>query len=148
MTRYVIDTNLYIRAWRNPATQGVELDRFYRSRMVVTHLCSVVFHELLMGANNPRMARDLVVGLAAPFKRTGRIVVPSHSSWTQAAEVIRQMARHDGLDRGTLPRSFVNDALIAACCREEGLTLVTENAQDFNRIQKRIKFEFVAPWPS
>ena len=97
MTRYVIDTNVYIRAWRNQATHGVELDRFYRSRMVVTYLSSVVLHELLMGANNPRMARDLVVGLAGPFKRTRRIVVPSHSSWTQAGEVIRQLARRDGL---------------------------------------------------
>jgi predicted nucleic acid-binding protein len=148
VTRYVIDTNVYIRAWRNQATHGVELDRFYRSRMVVTYLSSVVLHELLMGANNPRMARDLVVGLAGPFKRTRRIVVPSHSSWTRAGEVIRHLARRDGLDRRTLPRSFVNDALIAACCREEGLTLVTENAQDFSRIQKRMKFEFVAPWPS
>lgn len=148
MTRYVFDTNLYIRAWRNPGAEGEELNRFYRSRLVATYLSSVVLHELLIGADNPRMARDLVVGLAAPFKRTKRIVAPSHSAWTQAAESIRQLARHDGLDRRTLPRGFVNDALIAASCRENGLTLITENARDFSRIQKRMKFEFVAPWPS
>lgn len=148
MTRYILDTNIYIRAWRNPATDGADLERFHRSHIAATHLSSVVLHELLLGSNNPKMARDLVTGLAYPFKRTRRVVVPSHSAWTQSADVIAQLARHDGLDRGSLPRGFVNDALIAASCRENGLTLITENERDFSRIRKRMKFEFVMPWPT
>jgi predicted nucleic acid-binding protein len=146
--RYIFDTNVYIRAWRNPAGDGTALDQFHRSHVAATNLSSVVLHELVLGSNNPKMARDLVTGLASPFKRTRRVVVPSHSAWTQAADVIAQLARHDGLDRSTLPRGFVNDVLIAASCREHGLTLITHNERDFRRIQKRLKFEFVAPWPS
>jgi len=146
VTRYVLDTNVYIRAWRNPAAQS-ELDRFSRRYVTATHLSSVVFHELLLGATGPAMAKDLVEGLAGPFTRTKRVVVPSQAAWVRAAEIIAQMAWHDGVDRSTLPRGFVNDVLIAASCRENGLTLVTENVRDFRRIQKRLPFEYVTPWP-
>jgi predicted nucleic acid-binding protein len=148
VTRYLLDTSVYIRAWRNPVTDGADLERFHRAHVAATHLSSVVLHELVLGSNNPKMARDLITGLAYPFKRTRRVVVPSHGVWTQAAEVIAQLARHDGLDRSALPRGFVNDVLIAASCRESGLTLITENGRDFSRIRKRMKFEFIAPWPS
>jgi predicted nucleic acid-binding protein len=148
VTRYVLDTNVYIRAWRNPAIQGVELERFSERHMAMTHLSSVVFHELLRGATTPAMARDLVGSLARPFIRTKRVVVPSHRAWTRAAEVIAELTWHDGLDRASLPKGFANDVLIAAACRENGLTLITENERDFRRIQKRMKVDFVSPWPA
>lgn len=148
MTRYVLDTNVYIRAWRNPAAEGVALEQFAERHLALTHLSSVVFHELLRGASTPAMATDLVASLARPFTRTKRVVVPSHRAWTRAAEVIAQLAWHDGLDRRNVPAGFANDVLIAASCRENGLTLITENERDFRRIQKRMKFDFVAPWPS
>lgn len=147
MTRYVLDTNVYIKAFRNPAAEGEQLERFGVQHMVVTHLSSVVFHELLRGANNPAMARDLVTDLAGPFVRTNRIVVPSHHAWSRAAEIIAQLAWDEGLERRTLPAGFANDVLIAASCRENGFTLITENVRDFTRIQKRMAFDFVAPWP-
>jgi predicted nucleic acid-binding protein len=148
VTRYLLDTNVYIRAWRNPAVQGVELERFSERHVTMTHLSSVVFHELLRGANAPATARELVASLARPFVRTKRVVVPSHRAWTRAAEVIAELTWHDGLDRGNLPVGFANDVLIAASCRENGLTLITENVRDFRRIQQRLKFDFVAPWPT
>jgi predicted nucleic acid-binding protein len=146
VSRYVLDTNVYIRAWRSPAAD-VELERFTRGYVTTTHLSSVVFHELLLGANNPATAKALVDGLARPFTRTKRVVVPSQRAWTRAAEVIAEMAWQEGLDRSSLPRGFVNDVLIAASCRENGLTLITENVRDFRRIQKRMPFDFITPWP-
>jgi len=116
--------------------------------MAMMHLSSVVFHELLRGSTTPVMTRDLVGSLARPFIRTKRVVVPSHGAWTHAAEVIAQLTWHDGLDRGNLPAGFANDVLIAASCRENGVTLITENERDFRRIQNRLKFEFVPPWPA
>lgn len=148
MTRYVFDTNIYIRALRNPQTDAVELERFYRAHMPATYLSSVVLHELLVGASSPRMARDLDRELFAPFETRERIVVPSRGAWRKAAEVIAQLAWREGLDRKTLPRGFVNDVLIAMSCRENGLTLVTQNERDFVRIRKVLKFDFVAPWPA
>jgi predicted nucleic acid-binding protein len=146
VTRYVLDTNIYIRGWRDPEAEK-ELHRFSQRHMTVTHLSSVVFHELLLGATGPAMAKDLVERLAGPFTRTQRMVTPSYRAWERAAEIVAQLAWHDGLNRATLPRGFVNDVLIAASCRENGLTLVTENVRDFSRIQKRMPFEYVTPWP-
>jgi predicted nucleic acid-binding protein len=146
VTRYVLDTNVYIRAWRNPSVFA-ELERFGQRHMTATHLSSVVFHELLRGATGPAIAKDLVTSIARPFAQTRRLVVPSHRAWTRAAEVIAQLAWHDGLDRSNLPAGFANDVLIAASCRENGLTLVTENTRDFRWIQKRMPFDFVAPFP-
>lgn len=147
MSRYVLDTNVYIRAWRDPAAEA-DLHRFSERHVTATHLSSVVFHELLLGATDPAMAKDLVEALAGPFTRTQRMVVPSHWTWKRAAEIIAQMAWHDGLNRSTLPRGFVNDVLIAASCRENGLTLITENVRYFRRIQKRMPFDYVTPWPA
>ncbi|MBW3571574.1 MAG: hypothetical protein KY467_10750, partial [Gemmatimonadetes bacterium] len=120
MTRYLLDTNVYIRAWRDPARQGVELERFGERHMAMTHLSSVVFHELLRGATAPAMARDLVGSLARPFTRTRRVVVPSHRAWTRAAEVIAELTWHDGRARGNMPAGVANDDLKAAACRLTG----------------------------
>jgi predicted nucleic acid-binding protein len=146
--KYVLDTNVYIRAFRNPLTQGADLERFQDAWMPVTYLSSVVYHELRVGANTPAMARDLSRRLASTFIRRNRIVVPTHETWIRAAEVISKIAKYDGLDRTSVPKGFTHDVLIAISCRENGCTLVTENARDFRRIQMRMKFEFVEPWPS
>jgi predicted nucleic acid-binding protein len=146
--KYVLDTNVYIRAFREPLTYGADFERFQDARMPVTYLSSVVFHELRVGANTLKMARDLSTDLASTFVRKNRIVVPSYNAWTQAAEVISKLIKYDGLDRTNVAQGFTSDVLIAVSCRENGCTLVTENARDFRRIQKRMKFEFVAPWPA
>lgn len=148
MTRYVFDTNVYIRAWRNPDTKQLELEAIYHGRIPVIYLSSVVYHELLVGATGPAMARDISRQIAEPFIKTGRVIAPSHQAWATAAQAISDLVRTDGLNRRDLPRGFVNDALIAASCRESGLTLVTENERDFRQLQKYIDFPFVAPWPA
>jgi predicted nucleic acid-binding protein len=94
------------------------------------------------------MARDLSTHVAQPFLRTKRVITPSHKAWAIAAQAITELVRTSGLDRPNLPRGFANDALIAASCRENGLTLVTENERDFRQLQERIDFSFLAPWPA
>lgn len=145
--RYLIDTNLYIQAFRS-AGPAAELRRFYAAYTPACHLSAVVLHELLVGATGTEQVRAIQDRIAKPFRRTARVVTPSASAWRSAAGTIAQLAREEGLDRRTLPRSFLNDTLIAASCREEGLTLVTDNARDFQRLQRLIDFEFAAPWPS
>jgi predicted nucleic acid-binding protein len=46
-----------------------------------------------------------------------------------------------------VPRSFTNGAVLAASCREEGVTLITRNRRDFERIQRLERFRFADPWP-
>lgn len=147
MTKYVLDTNLYIRAYRShPDAEA--LRSFYRAHNPVTYLSSVVLHELLVGATTPARAREIREEIASAFHRTKRVVTPSGEAWTQAAEIVAQLGWSNALDRTSIPRGFINDVLIAASCREHGLTLVTENMKDFRRIRQRLTFDFVAPWPS
>lgn len=147
MTKYVVDTNLYIRAYRNLA-DAEALKRFSSANARGLYLSSVVLHELMFGAASPEKAEELSREVVRPFRRTHRTVTPSHDAWLRAGNLLAQLAWKEGLERGTVPRSLVNDILLAASCREHGLTLVTENTRDFRRIQKRMKFEFVPPWPT
>ena len=47
-----------------------------------------------------------------------------------------------------IPRSLVNDVLLAISCREAGVVLVKKNVADVTRIPSVRPFEFVAPWPA
>ncbi len=147
MTKFFIDTNLYVRAFR-AADAGAELRRFYAAFSPVCYLSSVVLHEVLIGARSAVQARAIYEDIGKPFRRTARVVAPSASAWRVAAETLAQLGWEEGLDRRSVPRSFVNDVLIAATCREEGLTVVTENQRDFRRIQRLVDLSFVPPWPA
>jgi predicted nucleic acid-binding protein len=146
VTKYAVDTNLYVRAFR--ATDAAEeLERFFAAFAPVSYLSSIVLHELLVGVNGPEMGRRIDRKIAEPFRRRRRIVTPTHGSWAAAGDAIAGLAAEEGLDRRSLPRSFVNDVLLAASCRETGVTLVTENVRDFARIRRVLPFDFVPPWP-
>jgi hypothetical protein len=44
--------------------------------------------------------------------------------------------------------SLLNDALIAVSCREQGITLITNDA-DFKRLSPFVRgFRYTAPWPA
>ena len=147
MKKYVLDTNLYVKAFRNREA-AVALERFYASFTPQSYLSSVVLHELLAGANTRAKARQIDRDIARPFKRTSRFITPGHGSWELGAEVLARMAREEGLELRRAPKSLTNDILLAGSCRETGVTLIADNWDDFERIRKFIRFEFITPWPS
>ena len=111
------------------------------------HFSSVVLHELLVGATNKEKERQIRRTFAEPFLRRGRVVTPSHTCWEATGEALARLAAAGELDRTAVPRSLVNDALLAASCREAGVTLVTENVRDFEKLRRFLHFDFVPPWP-
>lgn len=146
MKKYVLDTNLYVKAFRSQ--EGAkELERYFAGFTPNTYLSSVVFHELLVGASTPSKARQIREDLLGPLTRAGRLITPSHTAWDQAASSIAAMARQESRELRSVPKSLVNDFLLAASCRESGATLVTDNTADFKLIRKYSKHEHVAPWP-
>jgi len=145
--KYILDTNLYIRAFRNVAG-AEELKAFYSAFAPVTYLSSVVVHELLVGANTPAKASEIRKNIVGPLKRTRRVITPSHAAWETSADAIARMARKTKRDLRTLPKSLILDYLLAASCREAGVTLVTENAADFAEIRQYVSVDYQAPWPS
>ena len=146
MKKYVLDTNLYVKAFRSQ--EGAkELERYFAEFTPNTYLSSVVFHELLVGASTPSKAKQIREDLLGPLTRAGRVITPSHSAWDQAGSSIAAMARQESRELRSVPKSLVNDFLLAASCRESGATLVTGNTADFKLIRKYLKHEHVAPWP-
>ena len=73
MTRkYVLDTNLYIGAIRDPDKEAA-LDAFLERNAPVTHMSAVVMQELRAGAITDASARALDKGIFEVFERRGRV---------------------------------------------------------------------------
>jgi predicted nucleic acid-binding protein len=146
LKRYLLDTNIYVRANRDRA-KAEELIQFYSAFLPFTHLHAAVAQELLAGAVDRDRSRAIHRAYIAPFEARGRVVVPAFGTWKRSGEVIAALVRAKALSPGGLARSFVNDVLLAVSCRELGMTLITANERDFRRIRKVYDFEFTAPWP-
>jgi len=74
--KYVLDTNLFIRAFREPAANA-ELQRFHLLFAPFEFLSAVVAQELLSGTHTRADLRKLQRRVLNVFARRGRIVAPS-----------------------------------------------------------------------
>jgi len=130
MPKVTFDTNIFI------ARKRVRLpDGFYFS--------IVVLAELVAGAADESEVRKFDAS-RHEFEDTGRLLVPTAEDWWQAGRIINHLQR--GLKsrrRGVTPKMaadekyrIINDVLIARTARRAGVTVVTDNAKDFETIQK------------
>lgn len=147
MTKYLLDANLYIDAIRSVSKAG-ELEAFYYVFLPYTYLHAIVAHELLRGATDERRIPAIHAAYIEPFEARGRLVTPTFTSWTRAGEVIAILSERTVIEPDAVSRSFVHDVLLAVSCREAGMTLITRNHSDFERIRRVERFDFVAPWPT
>ena len=144
--KYTLDTQLFINSFRSPVTNEA-MQRFHRAFAPFEYLSAIVIQELRAGATTAQAVRDLDRYIVRPFDKRRRIVTPSAAAWTRAGEVLAKLRKAEGINLKRMPRSFGNDVLLAASCRENGIVLVTENIADFDRIAKHLGFDFVEPWP-
>ena len=147
MARYVIDTNLYVAADRDLAW-AEELERFVTAQLPFIHFHAVVAQELLAGAIGQKREKLVEESLIQPFERRGRILVPSFAAWKGAGRILSQLVNRKLMSPGGFKRSFLNDCVLAASCREIGATLVTLNRENFELIREVLRFEFTEPWPN
>lgn len=144
--KYTLDTNLFIDGLRQePAKQ--ELVRFHTLFAPFEYLSAVVVQELLAGTRSLGDQRALQRHIVEPFVRRGRLVTPSFRAWQLSGEVLAQLVRKQSTEPAGVSKSFGNDVLLALSCREAGLTLVTANSRDFERINRVVPFRFTPPWP-
>jgi predicted nucleic acid-binding protein len=144
--KYTLDTNLFIEAFRDSAANA-ELIQFHSAFAPFEYLHSVVVQELRAGVKPGRSLRLLERQILDPFIRRGRLITPSFATWKKSGDALRDLARRDGLDLRNIRKSFGNDILLAASCREAGVVLITDNLADFKRIHGVLPFEFLRPWP-
>lgn len=147
MPKYILDTNIYISAVRDPA-KAQELIEFYAAYLPFTYFHAAVAQELLLGAIDRRKRRQVEKAFIEPFQSRGRVIVPTYATWRRSGELIGLLIEAGNMRPGSVRRSFLNDAILAASCREFGLTVVTENTGDFRLLQEVERFKYVGPWPA
>jgi predicted nucleic acid-binding protein len=145
--KYVLDTNLFIRAFREEAANA-ELQRFHRLFAPFEYLSAVVAQELRAGTRSPAARRHLERHVLDLYARRGRVVTPSTQAWHDSGDLLAELARREGLEIARLTKAFGNDVLLALSCREAGLVLVTDNRRDFERIGHLAPFQYLDRWPS
>ncbi len=144
--KYALDTNLFIHAFRDPVAREALL-RFHAAFAPFEYLSVVVAQELRAGTRRPGDRARLERELLAVFERTGRVVTPSRQAWHDSGDVLAALAAKEGLEAGRVSKAFGNDVLLGLSCRESGLTLVTDNIADFEKISRIVPVPYVAPWP-
>src|ERR1051325_3015409 len=103
--------------------------------------------ELAAGGRTAQAARDVQRGVFEPFERRRRVFAPSGTAFVESGRIIAAVAARDGWHVFDENPSLLNDALIAASCREQGITLIT-NDGDFERLSPFVRgFRYAAPWP-
>ena len=146
MRKYVLDTNIYVTAARETSF-GTELGQFVGSFLPQIYLHAVVVQELLRGAITEDAQKTIAREIVQPFERRGRILTPTYAAWKRSGEIVAELVNARVITAGGLPGSFMNDVLLGASCRGSGVTLVTLNGLDFERIRKVEPLEYVEPWP-
>jgi predicted nucleic acid-binding protein len=145
--KYVLDTNVYIRATRDDEWNRA-LETFFLAFTAEIYLHSVVALELLAGAVNPELERSTQKRFIRPFERRDRVFTPSHGAWKRAAAALTHLVRQRKRSpEERIKKSLVHDCLIAASARDHGFVLVTDNAKDFELVGDILPLEIAAPWP-
>lgn len=145
--KYVLDTNLFIEAFRDPAANEA-LQGFHRLFAPFEYFSVIVAQELRAGVRRPSDRRALERHVLRVYERASRVISPSASVWHRSGDLLAELVRTDGLEPTRVSKAFGNDVLLALSCRESGCVLITENERDFSRIQRFVAFEFVRPWPA
>ena len=146
MTRFILDSNLYIEA-ASDTGKADDLDAFVQTWAPFLFLHAVVAQKLLAGATSERSRQVARRWIIEPFERRDRVVVPDFGMWKRSGEIISVLVAKKVLSPDGVPSSFRNDALLAASCRRAGLTIVTRNIKDFELIARVEPFRYAVPWP-
>ncbi len=145
--KYALDTNIFIDGFRDEDAQA-GIFAFLNRALPFTYLSAVVMQELAAGARTTDAARELERAVFEPFERRRRVFAPSAAAFANSGRVLAGIAGKEGWQLLDDNPSLLNDALIAASCREQGITLITK-VQDFDRIAPFLKgLRYIEPWPS
>ena len=140
MRKVLFDASVYVQAIRKS-----RLDLFAVRQLGIgaLYFSAVVGSELLRGAKEKRINR-LVESLWRDFKTIGRLVVPETSDWHDAGVVLGRVSEKYGYETIGQTR-LVHDTLIALSARRLGISVVTLNLADFQRIAEFRSFSLLSP---
>jgi predicted nucleic acid-binding protein len=90
--KYVLDTQLFIDAFRDPIANEV-LQGFHRAFAPFEYLSVVVAQELRAGVRRERDRKALERNVLSVFERSGWTFAPSASAWHRSGDLLSDMAR-------------------------------------------------------
>lgn len=131
----LFDTSVYIGALRQGDSSILAVRRARRTHNGDSSplwLSAVVLSELLTGADEKKDRRQLLK-TEQEFIKLSRLLVPARRDWNLAGQVLAQVGTKYGYEEVGRAR-LTNDALIAMSAARHGLTVLTKNAADFQRI--------------
>jgi predicted nucleic acid-binding protein len=107
------------------------------------YLSAIVLQELAAGAADETAIKQLDV-VRRIYEKKGRILVPTFADWWIAGTVLNSLQRGRRAKRSRLiPKISIeeryritNDVLLARTARRAGVTVVTDNLSDFEKIRK------------
>jgi predicted nucleic acid-binding protein len=144
--KFALDTNVFVDAFRDE-TFAAALTAFLEQALPTTFLSAVVVQELAAGARTREQVRALELSIFRPFVRRGRVFAPSALAFRESGRLLAELAAREGWAAMHSNPSLANDALLAASCREHGITLVTSDG-DFDRFLPSLgRWRHVEPWP-
>jgi predicted nucleic acid-binding protein len=144
--KVALDTNIFIDGFRNKDAQA-DVFAFLNRALPFTYLSAVVIQELAAGARTAQAAREVQRGVFEPFERRRRVFAPSGTAFVESSRIMAALAAREGWRVFDENPSLLNDALLAASCREQGIMLITKDG-DFKRLSPFVRgFRFAAPWP-
>lgn len=147
MSKFVIDTNVFIHAIRDDGARR-ELSAWQRRMAPYIYQHAVVVSEILVGARSRDVLDRWHERWVAPAERLDRVLTPGYTAWTRATQMIARLVESGRLSAGGVKPGFFNDCLLAASARDHGYTIVTNNLADFTLIARvEPKVQVVPPFP-
>lgn len=143
MAGILFDTSVYISSLRKGDESVLSLRRAARLGGQQTQplwLSIVVLEELLVGAVDPK-ARKEFLRVEREFRSIGRLLVPDRLDWILAGQILSKIGVKYGFDSVGRAR-MINDALIATSAARLGLTVLTKNSADYQRIAEYRDFNW------
>lgn len=129
MGAVLFDSSMYIASLRRSNQAPVYLRRFSVNEAI--WLSSVVLEELYAASTDDTISA--VERLQRDFEKARRILTPNLNDWAQAGRVLARLAErynYAQIGKGRL----TNDALIAISAGRAGITVITANSRDFDRL--------------
>ena len=136
MPRVTYDTNIFIEYQPTYFPQGFVIS-------------AVVIQELAAGARDKSRLKQLD-GIRRKYEKQDALLVPTSEDWWFAGKVLNSLYRvvqRHGADAEPTKEQMriVRDVLIARTAKRTGVTLVTKNLSDFERIQQFCRVKLVHP---
>lgn len=115
------------------------------------YMSMVVLQELLAGAKDSSGIKELKAAYRN-YEKARRLLIPNTEDWWQVGLILNSLQRgRRSKKSGLIPRLTVaekyritNDVLIARTALRSGVTIITDNVKDFEKIKKFCNVKVIA----